>query len=64
VLAEDGRKRRASVIEHMFLRYGAGAKLFDPLTSWRLWNRFCWTLIVIGFLGWVAALWLLRGLSE
>jgi hypothetical protein len=52
------------MIEHLFLHYGAGAKFFRPLTNWRLWNRFCWTVIVMGIIGWLAAFLFLRGLVE
>lgn len=63
-LPRDTLKRRVSLIEHVFLQYGAGAKVFKPLTGSPLWNRICWALIVMGIIGWLAAFWLLRGLSE
>ena len=64
MLTEDKLKRRASIIEHAFLQYGAGKKFFEPLTRTRLWNRICWALIVLGVAGWLAAFWLLRNISE
>lgn len=62
-MAEDEPKRRVSTTEHLFLQYGAGSKLFKPLTNSRLWNRLCWALIVMGIIGWIAAFWLLRDFS-
>ncbi len=56
--------RKPSLFEHCFLHYGAGAEIFAPLTRSRLWNTFCWTMIVLGVLGWVVALWFLRGYTE
>jgi len=63
-IEEDKLKRCASIIEHAFLQYGAGAKCFEPLTRTRLWNRICWALIVLGFLGWIAVFWWLRDFTE
>ncbi|MBV9762170.1 MAG: hypothetical protein JO340_16525 [Acidobacteriaceae bacterium] len=59
-----GSRSRVALFEHIFLQYGAGAKLFKPLTRSPLWNRICWIMIVLGILGWVAAFWLLRGITE
>ena len=64
MIAEDNRKRRASIIEHAFLQYGAGARFFKPVTTSRLWNRFCWLLIIMGICGWLLAFWLLRNFTE
>ena len=61
---ESPPARKPSLFEHFFLRYGAGAELFAPLTRSRHWNTFCWTLIVLGILGWIVALWFLRGYTE
>ena len=57
-------RHKPSLFEHLFLHYGAGAEIFAPLTRSRYWNTFCWTLIVLGILGWIAALWFLRGYTE
>ena len=57
-------KAKSSLFEHLFLRYGAGAHLFKPFTSNRFWNRLAWILVVLGVLGWILALWFLRGYSE
>jgi len=56
--------RKPSLFEHFVLHYGAGAEIFAPLTRSRFWNTFCWTMIVLGVLGWVVALWFLRGYTE
>lgn len=51
---------KPSLFERFFVYYGAGAQIFAPLTRAPFWNTFCWTLIVVGMLGWIAALWFLR----
>jgi hypothetical protein len=55
---------KPSLFEHFFLHYGAGAHIFAPLTRARFWNTFCWTIIGLGILGWIAALWFLHGYTE
>lgn len=61
---EPEAKSTCSRFEHLFLRYGAGAHLFQPLTRCRFWNGFCWSVIVLGVIGWICGLWLLRGYAE
>jgi hypothetical protein len=43
-------------VEELFLRYGAGSKLFLRIIQSRHWNVIAWTTIVVGALAWVAAL--------
>ena len=40
----------------LFVRYGGGSTVFQPLLRWKHWNTFAWALIVIGTLGWVVTL--------
>jgi hypothetical protein len=47
-------------LEHFFVRYGAGAHVFNPLTRSRFWNLVCWVAIGVGVLGWAVAFWILR----
>jgi hypothetical protein len=47
--------------EHVFVQYGAGTKIFNPITNSRFWNLTCWILIALGILGWAIALYLLQG---
>jgi hypothetical protein len=54
----------SSLFEHLFLRYGAGSEVFKPVTRNRFWNRICWTLIVLGIIGWIFGLWFLRRFSD
>jgi phosphate/sulfate permease len=62
---DDGpASRKPSLFEHLFLHYGAGAEVFVPLIRSRFWNRFCWIVIVLGILGWIAALWFLLEYTE
>ena len=44
--------------EHLFLRFGAGAHLLEPLTKSKHWNAFCWTVIALGILGWIVLFWI------
>jgi hypothetical protein len=63
-LALIERRKCSWLFEHLFLQYGGGARYFKSLTSYRFWNRFCWTAIVLGILGWAVGLWFLERLSE
>jgi hypothetical protein len=56
----DEPKTPSSRFETIFLRYGAGSPLFHPLTRNKFWNLICWTLIVVGVIGWILALWFIR----
>jgi hypothetical protein len=56
----DDPKTRGSFFETVFLRYGAGSHVFHPLTRNKFWNAICWTLIVLGVIGWILALWFIR----
>ena len=55
---------KPSLFEHFFVHYGAGAQIFAPLIRARFWNTFCWIMIAVGILGWIVALWFLRGYTE
>ncbi|MBV9264910.1 MAG: hypothetical protein JO061_01955 [Acidobacteriaceae bacterium] len=52
--------KRPSLFEHLFLRYGAGSGLLKPLTGFRCYNAFAWTVIGLGIAGWIFGLWFLR----
>jgi hypothetical protein len=52
------------LFEHFFVHYGAGAQIFAPLIRARFWNTFCWIMIALGIVGWIVALWFLRGYTE
>lgn len=58
-LAEPLKPWRA-LFEHLFLRYGAGAKVFRPIVDWRFFNRLAWIAIVFGIFGWACFVWYLR----
>jgi len=64
LMGNDKQRLRRPRFEHLFLRFGAGAHLFDPLTKSRFWNPFCWTTITLGVIGWVVAFWILRPFAE
>lgn len=55
---------RRAWFEHLFLRYGAGAHVFQPLTRSRFWNLVSWVAICMGVVGWIVAFWLLRPFQE
>jgi len=44
------------VFVNVFVRYGSGAERWRPLTETKWWNAACWTLIVVGIIGWVVFL--------
>ena len=62
--ADNPPKSVKSMCEHFFLHYGAGSRIFAPITNCKLWNRFCWIVIALGIAGWIVGLWLLRSYSE
>lgn len=53
-------KRKGSWFERLFVRFGAGSYLLDPLTKSKYWNAFCWTVIVLGAIGWAVLFWFLE----
>jgi hypothetical protein len=58
------RKTRFAWFEHLFLRFGAGSHLLDPITQSKYWNTFCWTVIAFGIAGWMVLFWILPPFSE
>jgi len=58
------RQKRAWLIEHCFLRYGAGSHLLRPLTRGQFWNAFCWTMICLGVVGWGICFYLIARFAE
>lgn len=56
----DTTKALRSLFSHLFLRYGAGAEWFKPVTGWRLFNRVSWIAIILGIIGWGIFVWYLR----
>jgi hypothetical protein len=42
---------------NLFVRYGAGAQVFTPLTKVKWWNAFAWISIVLGIAGWALFLY-------
>ena len=61
---KEFEKARPAWFEHLFLRFGAGAHLLEPLTKAKYWNTFCWTLIAVGIIGWIILFWILPPFSE
>jgi hypothetical protein len=61
---EQWKKTRFAWFERLFLRFGAGAYLLEPLIKSRYWNVFCWTLITLGIIGWIILFWILPPFSE
>jgi len=53
-------KPRHSLIEHLFLRYGAGSGVFKPIIGSRWFNVASWVLIVLGVIGWAFFVWFLH----
>jgi hypothetical protein len=52
------------LFEHLFVRFGAGAHLLEPITKFKYWNAFCWTVIALGIVGWGILFWILPPFSE
>ncbi len=50
-------KAKSPWFEHLFLRFGAGAHLLEPLTRAKYWNTFCWIIIALGIAGWIVLFW-------
>lgn len=63
-LEKKFEKTRSAWFEHLFLSFGGGAHLLEPLTKSKYWNAFCWTLIGIGIVGWIILFWILPPFSE
>jgi hypothetical protein len=40
----------------LFVRYGAGSRVFLPITQAKCWNVIAWTVIALGTVGWGVAL--------
>jgi hypothetical protein len=58
-LTESG-KPRYSLVEHLFLRHGAGSDVFKPIIESRWFNVVSWILIVLGVIGWMFFVWFLH----
>jgi hypothetical protein len=63
-IEKEFEKTRSAWFERLFLRFGAGAHLLEPLTKAKYWNAFCWTLIAVGIIGWIILFWILPPFSE
>jgi hypothetical protein len=57
---DEKTKSRESLFEHLFLRYGAGSRMFSPITRWRHFNVVAWTAIGLGIIGWGVLAWALH----
>ena len=60
----DSSPHKQSLFEHLFLHYGVGGQVFAPLVRYKHWNTICWVVIGLGIVGWIIALWYLRGYTD
>jgi hypothetical protein len=49
-------RRAHEIWIELFVRYGAGAEHFAPITVTKWWNAALWCLIVLGVIGWAVFL--------
>jgi hypothetical protein len=49
-------KNAREIFVHVFVRYGAGSNHWRELSTAPWFNAACWTLIVVGIIGWAVFL--------